>query len=178
MSDSLWPHGLKPARLLCPRVFSGKKNWNGLLFPSSCHLPDPGVEHLSPAVLGGFFSTESPGKPSIHCAQAKTIGVIPDPLILHTVYPIVWYDSRNVSWFWLFTVTSSVTFLLKATTSSYPVTGIAFCFGLPTSIPVIFQSIEEKKKNNFVRYVGNMFVSCHRCQWLPNLLELNPQHGL
>ena len=58
---------------------------------------------------------------------------------------IIRYDSRNVSWIWLFTVISTMTFLLKATISSHPVTGIAFCFGLPTSIRIIFQSIEEKK---------------------------------
>ena len=33
--------------------------WSGLPFP----LPDPGMEHESPALVGKFFTTESPGKP-------------------------------------------------------------------------------------------------------------------
>ena len=34
MSDSLWPHGLQPARLLCPWGLSRQEYWNGLPFPS------------------------------------------------------------------------------------------------------------------------------------------------
>ena len=38
MSDSLQPHGLWPARLLCPWDFPGKKEyWSGLPFPSPVH---------------------------------------------------------------------------------------------------------------------------------------------
>ena len=47
MSDSLWPHGLLPARLLCPCNFLGKRS--GLPFPSLGALPDPGTEPVSPA---------------------------------------------------------------------------------------------------------------------------------
>ena len=31
--------------------------------PSSRALPDPGIELASPALAGGFFTTEPPGKP-------------------------------------------------------------------------------------------------------------------
>ena len=34
----LWPHRLKPSRLLCPWGFPGKHNWVG------CPLPDPGIK--------------------------------------------------------------------------------------------------------------------------------------
>ena len=37
-------HGLQPARLVCPRGFSGQEYWHGLLCPSLGGLPDPGVE--------------------------------------------------------------------------------------------------------------------------------------
>ena len=30
VSDSLQPHGLQPARLLCPWNFTGKKYWSGI----------------------------------------------------------------------------------------------------------------------------------------------------
>jgi len=32
-------------------------------FPSLGDLPDPGIEPTSPALAGGFFTTELPGKP-------------------------------------------------------------------------------------------------------------------
>ena len=32
MSDSLWPHGLWPSGLLCPRDFPGKNTWVGCHF--------------------------------------------------------------------------------------------------------------------------------------------------
>ena len=37
-----------------------------LPFPSPGNLPDPGIEPMSPALAGGFFTTETPGKPSQH----------------------------------------------------------------------------------------------------------------
>ena len=37
--------------------------WNGLLFPSPGDLPDPGIEPLSLALVGGFFTTAPLGKP-------------------------------------------------------------------------------------------------------------------
>ena len=33
MSDPLWPHGLYPARFLCPWDFSRHRYWSGLPFP-------------------------------------------------------------------------------------------------------------------------------------------------
>ena len=32
-------------------------------FPSPGDLPNPGIESMSPALAGGFFTTEPPGKP-------------------------------------------------------------------------------------------------------------------
>jgi len=38
--------------------------WSGLPFPSPGDLPDPGIEHTSPALAAGrFFTTETSGKP-------------------------------------------------------------------------------------------------------------------
>ena len=48
VSDSLWPHGLQPARLLCPWDSPGK-NWGGLhallqgIFP--IQISNPGLPH-------------------------------------------------------------------------------------------------------------------------------------
>ena len=45
--------------------FPKQEYWDGLPFPSPGDLPDPGIEPVSPAMAGGFFTTESSGKPSI-----------------------------------------------------------------------------------------------------------------
>ena len=46
--------------------FSRQEFWSGLPLPSSGDLPDPGIEPASPALAGGFFTTEPPGK-SLTC---------------------------------------------------------------------------------------------------------------
>ena len=52
VSNSLWPHGLQPARLLCPRNSSGKNTWVGF-----------------DSLLQGIFLTQG-SKPSLlHCRQ-------------------------------------------------------------------------------------------------------------
>ena len=45
--------------------FSKQKHWSEVPFPPPGDLPDPGMESASPASLalvGGFFTTEPPGK--------------------------------------------------------------------------------------------------------------------
>ena len=42
--------------------FPGQKCWSGLPFPSPGDLPDPAIEPVSPALAGGFFTTEPRGK--------------------------------------------------------------------------------------------------------------------
>jgi len=42
--------------------FSRQEYWSGLSFPSPGDLPDPEIEFASPALAGGFFTTEPPEK--------------------------------------------------------------------------------------------------------------------
>ena len=42
--------------------FPGQEYWSRLPLPSPGDLPDPGIEPKSPALAGGFFTTEPPGK--------------------------------------------------------------------------------------------------------------------
>ena len=42
--------------------FPKQEYWSGLPFPSLGDLPDPGIEHTSPALAGGFSTSELPGK--------------------------------------------------------------------------------------------------------------------
>ena len=58
-----YPHGLQPARLLCPWNFPGKNTGAGLSFPTSGDLPNPGVEPRSPALQADSSQAEPPGKP-------------------------------------------------------------------------------------------------------------------
>ena len=45
--------------------FSRQEYWSGLPFPTPEDLPDPGIEPASPALAGGFFTTEASRKPDI-----------------------------------------------------------------------------------------------------------------
>ena len=47
--------------------FPRQEYWSGLPFPSPEDLPDLEIKLLSPALTGGFFTTESPGKPCLCC---------------------------------------------------------------------------------------------------------------
>ena len=43
--------------------FSRQEYWGGLPCPPPRDLLNPGIELMSPALAGGFFTTEPPGKP-------------------------------------------------------------------------------------------------------------------
>ena len=45
-------------------AFPRQEYWIGLPFPSLEDLTDPGIKPMCPALAGGFFTTEPPGKPS------------------------------------------------------------------------------------------------------------------
>ena len=43
--------------------FPSQGYWSGLSFSSPEDLPNPGIKPAPPALAGGFFTTEPPGKP-------------------------------------------------------------------------------------------------------------------
>ena len=45
--------------------FPREEYWSGLPCPSPGDLPNPGIEHVSPALAGRFFSAEPAGKPGV-----------------------------------------------------------------------------------------------------------------
>ena len=49
-SVSLQPHGLQPAKLLCPWGFSRQEYWSGLPCPPSGDLANPGIKPRSPTL--------------------------------------------------------------------------------------------------------------------------------
>ena len=52
--------------------FLRQEYWSGLPFPSPGGLPDLGIEPTSPALAGGFFTAEPPGKPLL-CYTAEEV---------------------------------------------------------------------------------------------------------
>ena len=62
--------------LLLFRVLSGvgggQDYGSGMPFPSPGHLPDSGIEPVSPALTGKFFTTKPPGK-SFYCVHPRQI---------------------------------------------------------------------------------------------------------
>ena len=51
------------------RDFSGPGHWSEQPFLSPGELPNPGTEPVSPALAGGFFTTEPPGKSAVKGLQ-------------------------------------------------------------------------------------------------------------
>ena len=64
VSDSLQPHGLQPARRLCPCGFYRQEYWSVLPRPPPRDLPNPRIEPRSLALQVDSLLSEPPGKPS------------------------------------------------------------------------------------------------------------------
>ena len=65
VSNSLRPHGLQFARLLCPWGFSRQEYWSGLPCPPPGDLPNPGIQPRSLALQVVSLPSEPPGKPGV-----------------------------------------------------------------------------------------------------------------
>ena len=48
--------------------FFRQEYWNGLPFPPPGDPPDPGIEHMSPALAGRFLTTE-PLEEAVQCLE-------------------------------------------------------------------------------------------------------------
>ena len=66
MSDSLLTPWTVAHQAPLSMGFLRQEYWSGLPFPSSGDLPNPGIEPISPALAGAFFTTEPPGNPMIY----------------------------------------------------------------------------------------------------------------
>ena len=65
LSDSLQPPCTVAHQAPLSMGFPWQEYWSGLPLPSQVDHPDPGIEPVSPALAGRFFTTEPPGKPHI-----------------------------------------------------------------------------------------------------------------
>ena len=75
VSDSLQPHGLYPARLLCPWDSPGKNTGVSCHSLSPGNPPNPGIKPKSPALQADFLPSEPPGKPT-KTSPSKILGVV------------------------------------------------------------------------------------------------------
>ena len=50
-----------------------QEHWSGLPFPPPGGLPDPGIEAASPALTGGFFTTQPPGEAPLRLTKSTVI---------------------------------------------------------------------------------------------------------
>ena len=57
--------------------FFRQEYWSRLPFPSPGDLPDPGMEPASPALAGGFFTTELPGSPFMKYSLCNPVSAAP-----------------------------------------------------------------------------------------------------
>ena len=63
MSDSFVTPWTTAGQTPLSMEFSRQEYWNKLPFPSPGDLPDPEIKPVSPALGGGFSTTEPRGKP-------------------------------------------------------------------------------------------------------------------
>ena len=70
VSDSLWPHGLQPARLLCPWVSQARVlEWGAR--PSSRASSQARDQTRISCLAGRLLTSKPPGKPSIRMLHTK-----------------------------------------------------------------------------------------------------------
>jgi len=70
--------------------FSRQKYWSGLPFPSPEDLPQVGTEPTSPALEGGFFYQEPPGKPRSLLAILYTVVFTPEKAMATHSSTLAW----------------------------------------------------------------------------------------
>ena len=63
MSDSLQLRDCIAHEAPLSMGFPRRQCWSGLPFPTPGDLSNPGIESGSPALPGGFFTAELPGRP-------------------------------------------------------------------------------------------------------------------
>ena len=59
---------------------------SGLPFPPPGNLPDPGIEPVSPALVGRFFITEPPGKPICRYHITRCFALLSFVKIYHSFF--------------------------------------------------------------------------------------------
>ena len=101
VSNSLRPHGLESARLLCPWGFSSQEYWSGLPCPPPGDLPNPGIKPASPATSAlqvdslplshqGSLNNYIPSAQFNNCYFVMFVLFLSDIILYGVVFDIVW----------------------------------------------------------------------------------------
>ena len=77
--------------------FSRPEHWSGLPFPSPGDLPDPGIEPVSPALAGGFFTASTTWE-TPQGISGPSVSESPSDHNGHQAALSVPSTSRNVTW--------------------------------------------------------------------------------
>ena len=166
MSDSATPWTVARQAPLS-RGFPRQEYWSGLPFPPPGYLPNPGIEPMSPeslSLVGGFFTTEPPGK----LLTSRTQGQRPakfllynrnqsNPSSLHPPDGLRWWKVPHYCWFSAtIPITTTTTTrgrnssLLFSTAQEYScVWEINFIFAMAWTVPLPTNS-----------YVANLNTQC------------------
>ena len=115
VSNSLWPCGLQPTRLLCPWI-SRQEHWSGLPFSPPEDLPDPRIKPGSPALASRFFTiwaTQTVAlEPSVLVKRDRTLGKFKPRTKLKVVYAV---EENLIFLFWTIFFTMKNKVNIKAT---------------------------------------------------------------
>ena len=80
--DSLQPPWTVARQAPLSVEFSRQEYWSGLPCPPPGDLPDSGIEPLSPALTGRFFTAASPGKTWVYPGSARSAPHLTQILVL------------------------------------------------------------------------------------------------
>ena len=97
VSDSLQPHGLHPARLLCPWGFSRQEYWSGLPCIPPGGLPNPSIKPRPPTLQADSLLSEPPGKPH---PLAHSISFLETYFLAHLKLPFQSHSSCFLASIW------------------------------------------------------------------------------
>ena len=96
VSDFLWPHGLQPARFLCPWGSSRQEYWSGLPCPPPGNLPNSRIK---------------PRSPSLQAEITFELILFPKYFHIHwwflPDYPLIFIDYLYQSWLFIASMTLS-----------------------------------------------------------------------
>ena len=83
-----------------PWDFLGKSTGVGCHFHLQGNLPDSGIEPGSPALAGGFFTTEPPGKPLVQVPHSIMLSPLPPLLTIYFIFSMTVYSLNSSPYFW------------------------------------------------------------------------------
>ena len=105
MFDSFLTPWTVARQALLSMSFPRQEYWSELPFPSPGDFPNPGIESISLALAGGFFTTEPPGKPQVPYIQTFKMGTFKDrnmPSCFAVLFKVLYRQIKMFSLFFVY----------------------------------------------------------------------------